>query len=122
MKSAVQMKSAIADEIKSTHRRSDFIRPKGGFHRRRRFIPPARVDLAEKTTVSIKTVVFSWYTGRDSICIFFRKRTEENKGVAAVETGGEQQSAGLLHLNGFESLPYIIIKRVCSFHRSVSVF
>ena len=35
MKSAMQMKSADADEIKSTHRRSDFIRPKGGFHHRR---------------------------------------------------------------------------------------
>ena len=28
----------------------------------------------------------------------------ENKCVAAVETGGKQQSTGLLHLDGFESL------------------
>ena len=27
----------------------------------------------------------------------------ENKGVAAIETGGKQQSTGLLHLDGFES-------------------
>ncbi len=46
----MQTKSANADEIKSTNRHSYFIRPQGGFHRQKRFIPLARVDLAEKTT------------------------------------------------------------------------
>ena len=52
-----RMKSANADEIfgfasdeiKSTHPPSRRISPnKVGFHRRRRFHPPARVDLVEK--------------------------------------------------------------------------
>ena len=66
MKSAMQMKSANADEIKSTHRRSDFIRPKGGFHRRRRFIPPIRVDLVEKNGNRITITVLFWQRMRDS--------------------------------------------------------
>ena len=45
-----------SDEIKSTHRHSDFIRPQGGFHRQRRFHPPARVDLVEKPTCRNKSV------------------------------------------------------------------
>jgi len=53
-----RMKSANADEIfdfasdeiKSTHRLSDFIQPQGGFHRQRRFHLRARVDLVEKPT------------------------------------------------------------------------
>ena len=68
MKSAMQMKSSAMPQMKLNppiRRRAGF-HPCRGFHRRRRFIPPVRVDLAEKTTVSIKTVVFSWYTGRDS--------------------------------------------------------
>ena len=54
-----RMKSANADEIfgfasdeiKSTHPPSRRISPNEvGFHRRRRFHPPARVDLVEKPT------------------------------------------------------------------------
>ena len=47
-----------SDEIKSTHRLSDFIRPQGGFHRQRRFHPPARVDLVEKSQVEIRLGFF----------------------------------------------------------------
>ena len=54
------------NEINPPIRRRAGFHPCRGFHRRRRFIPPVRVDLAEKTTVSIKTVVFSWRTRRDS--------------------------------------------------------
>ena len=39
-----------SDEIKSTHRHSDFIRLQGGFRRQRRFHPPEKVDLVEKPT------------------------------------------------------------------------
>ena len=40
-----------SDEIKSTHPPSRRISPNEvGFHRRRRFHPPARVDLVEKST------------------------------------------------------------------------
>ena len=62
MKSAIADKICFADEIKSTHRRSDFIRPKGGFHRRRRFIPPDRVDLAEKAEIVSQSQPFLAYT------------------------------------------------------------
>ena len=41
---------------------------------------------------------------RESICIF-HSWGMKNKGVAAVETGGEQQSTGLLYLDGFDSRP-----------------
>ena len=34
------------------------------------------------------------------ICLHFRPGMGENRGVAVVETAGEQQSPGLLHLNG----------------------
>ena len=44
----------------------DFIRPKGGFHRRRRFIPPARVDLVEKNGNRITITVLFWQRMRDS--------------------------------------------------------
>ena len=58
MKSAAQMKSKpmALDEIKSTHPASSRISSPGGFHRRRRFIPPARVDLVEKPTCRNKSV------------------------------------------------------------------
>ncbi len=43
--------SFASDEIKSTHPPSRRISPNEvGFHRRRRFHPPARVDLVEKPT------------------------------------------------------------------------
>ena len=58
MKSVMQMKSLLcSDEIKSTHRCSDFIRSKGGFHHRRWFHPPARVDLVEKARRSVLFLV-----------------------------------------------------------------
>ncbi len=68
-----RMKSADADEIqaggldeiKSTHRRSDFTRPKGGFHHRRWFHPPARVDLVEKDSDCITIRVFFWQGHKD---------------------------------------------------------
>ena len=41
---------------------------------------------------------------RDSSYIFI-PCGNENYGVAAVETGGKQQSTGLLQLDGFESRP-----------------
>ncbi len=65
IKSALQMKSTIVDEIKSTHRRNDFIRPKGGFHHRRWFHPPARVDLVENDRFLSESVVF-WRRRWDS--------------------------------------------------------
>ena len=46
-----------SDEIKSTHPPSRRISPNEvGFHRRRRFHPPARVDLVEKPTCRNKSV------------------------------------------------------------------
>ena len=33
----------------------------------------------------------------------FHSFGNENKGVAAVETGGQQHATGMLHLSGFES-------------------
>ena len=64
-----RMKSANADEIfgfasdeiKSTHSPSRRISPNEvGFHRRRRFHPPARVDLVENDKFLSKLVVFWW--------------------------------------------------------------
>ena len=46
-----------SDEIKSTHPPSRRISPNEvGFHRRRRFHPPARVDLVEKPTCRNKSI------------------------------------------------------------------
>ena len=68
-----RMKSANADEIfgfasdeiKSTHPPSRRISPNEvGFHRRRRFHPPARVDLAEKSTDKVDA--FFWWGKMDS--------------------------------------------------------
>ncbi len=42
------MKSAYADEMKSTNRRQGGFHPRRGFHRQRRFHPPDRVDFVEK--------------------------------------------------------------------------
>ena len=67
-----RMKSANADEIfgfasdeiKSTHPPSRRISPNEvGFHRRRRFHPPARVDLVEKSTDKVDA--FFWRSERD---------------------------------------------------------
>jgi len=66
------MKSANADEIfgfaldeiKSTHPPSRRIAPNEvGFHRRRRFHPPARVDLVENDRFLSESVVFWWRRG-----------------------------------------------------------
>ncbi len=63
-----RMKSANADEIfgfasdeiKSTHSPSRRISPNEvGFHRSRRFHPPVRVDLVEKSTDKVDA--FFWY-------------------------------------------------------------
>ena len=68
-----RMKSANADEIfgfasdeiKSTHSPSRRISPNEvGFHRGRRFHPPARVDLVEKSTDKVDA--FFWLGNRDS--------------------------------------------------------
>ena len=68
-----RMKSANADEIfgfasdeiKSTHPPSRRISPNEvGFHRRRRFHPPARVDLVEKSTDKVDA--FFWRRRWDS--------------------------------------------------------
>ena len=54
-----------SDEIKSTHPPSRRISPNEvGFHRRRRFHPPARVDLVEKSTDKVDA--FFWRRRRDS--------------------------------------------------------
>ena len=48
-----------SDEIKSTHPPSRRISPNEvGFHRRRRFHPPARVDLVEKSQVEFRLGFF----------------------------------------------------------------
>ena len=69
-----RMKSANADEIfgfasdeiKSTHSPSRRISSNEvGFHCRRRFHPPARVDLVENDKFLSKLVVF-WWANRDS--------------------------------------------------------
>ena len=44
----------------------DFIRPKGGFHHRRCFHPPERVDLVEKNGNRITITVLFWQRMRDS--------------------------------------------------------
>jgi len=59
-----------SDEIKSTHRLSDFIRPQGGFHRQRRFHLPARVDLVEKPTCRNKSVFLAMGYKKDIIAVF----------------------------------------------------
>ncbi len=54
-----------SDEIKSTHPPSRRISPNEvGFHRRRRFHPPARVDLVENDRFLSESVVF-WRSERD---------------------------------------------------------
>ena len=107
MKSAMQMKSSAMPQMKlnPTIRCRAGFHPCRGFRRRRRFIPPVRVDLAEKTTVSIKTVVFSWYTGRDSFASAFCA----DKG-SPPSSRRRQQSTGLLHLF-LRVLPLCINKR-----------
>ena len=66
-----RMKSANADEIfgfasdeiKSTHSPSRRISPNEvGFHRSRRFHPPARVDLVEKSTDKVDAFFCLWAT------------------------------------------------------------
>ena len=53
-----------SDEIKSTHPPSRRISSNEvGFHRRRRFHPPARVDLVEKSTDKVDA--FFWQGWRD---------------------------------------------------------
>ena len=53
-----------SDEIKSTHSPSRRISPNEvGFHRSRRFHPPARVDLVEKSTDKVDA--FFWRRRRD---------------------------------------------------------
>ena len=39
----------------------------------------------------------------DGFDLHFHSFGNENKGVAAVETGGQQHATGMLHLSGFES-------------------
>jgi len=56
-----------SDEIKSTHSPSRRISPNEvGFHRRRRFHPPARVDLVKKDSDCDTIRVFFWRSGWDS--------------------------------------------------------
>ena len=67
MKSAMQMKSAFADEIKSvliTRRKADFITK--WFHPTQvGFIPSERTDLAEKNGNRITITVLFWYGRQD---------------------------------------------------------
>ena len=74
-----RMKSANADEIfgfasdeiKSTHPPSRRISSNEvGFHRRRRFHPPARVDLVEKPTCRNKSVFLSMDYKKDIFAVF----------------------------------------------------
>ena len=68
MRAFARMKSSATLQMKlnpPTRRQAGF-HPRRGFHRRRRFVPPDRVDLAEMTVVSIKTTVISWRRVRDS--------------------------------------------------------
>ena len=67
MKSATQMKSKPMAWMKlnpptASH---DFIRPKGGFHHRRRFHPPERVDLVKKNGNRITITVLFWQGHKD---------------------------------------------------------
>jgi len=56
-----------SDEIKSTHPPSRRISSNEvGFHRRRRFHPPVRVDLIENDRFLSESVVF-WWAIRDSV-------------------------------------------------------
>jgi len=56
-----------SDEIKSTHPPSRRISPNEvGFHRRRRFHPPARVDLVEKPTCRNKSVFLKSVDNNDT--------------------------------------------------------
>jgi len=80
MKSAIADEICFADEIKFTHRRSDFIRPQGGFHRQRRFHPPIRVDLVEKPTCRNKSVFLVRIVG------VARLRTERWRGKTVHRT------------------------------------
>ena len=91
-----RMKSAKADEIfgfasdeiKSTHPPSRRISSNEvGFHRRRRFQPPARVDLVEKSTDKVDA--FFWWRQQDSTCIFAREWAKINV-ATCVCTGGRQ--------------------------------
>ena len=40
----------------------------------------------------------------DGFDLHFHSFGNENKGVAAVETGGQQHATGMLHLSGFEAI------------------
>ena len=61
-----------SDEIKSTHSPSRRISPNEvGFHRRRRFHPPARVDLVEKSTDKVDAFFLVRVTGLDGLCPSF---------------------------------------------------
>ncbi|MBP3559900.1 MAG: hypothetical protein J6K49_04465, partial [Clostridia bacterium] len=81
-----RMKSANADEIfgfasdeiKSTHPPSRRISSNEvGFHRRRRFHPPARVDLVEKSTDKVDAFFLVRVTGLDGLCPSFATRTPD---------------------------------------------
>ena len=48
-------------------------------------------------TSRIKKIGLIWWSRGESICIFI-PTGNENYGVAAIESGGKQQSTGLLHL------------------------
>ena len=79
-----------SDEIKSTHPPSRRISPNEvGFHRRRRFHPPARVDLVEKSTDKVDAFFCLWVTKKIFLCFVIRFRTQtdfsEIFGVAECE-------------------------------------
>ena len=58
----------VSDEIKSTHSPSRRISPNEvGFHRNRRFHPPARVDLVEKPTSRNLSVFLVRKTGLEPV-------------------------------------------------------
>jgi len=66
-----------SDEIKSTHPPSRRISPNEvGFHRRKRFHPPARVDLVEKPTCRNKSVFLVEMTGFEPAASCSQRQTE----------------------------------------------
>ena len=46
----------------------------------------------------------AYAVGEAGLDLHSRPGVDENEGVAAVETGGKQQSTGLLHIDRFKSL------------------
>ena len=59
------MKSAPQMKLNPPIRRRGRFHPQRGFHRRRRFIPPGRVDLVEKDSDCITIRVLFWYGRQD---------------------------------------------------------